>query len=122
MATKPKRRHGTRERASGEYTPGRDAAGEWGGWRQQLLVKEKALTRSRDALAGRTPTHALAGCGQEVEEFRRAQGQGKPAPDLFEAASSDRLSRLLRARGCSVGPSTPAAAAPRTDQVATGPS
>ena len=39
---------------------------EWEAARQQLLVKEKALTRSRDALGRRTPANALGGCGQEV--------------------------------------------------------
>jgi hypothetical protein len=42
---------------------------EWEAARQQLLAKEKALTRSRDALAAerrRTPPNALAGCGKEV--------------------------------------------------------
>jgi predicted dithiol-disulfide oxidoreductase (DUF899 family) len=39
-------------------TPPVVSAQEWEAARQQLLVKEKALTRSRDALAAEGQSHA----------------------------------------------------------------
>jgi uncharacterized protein DUF899 len=46
---------------------------EWEAARQQLLVKEKALTRSRDALAAERRRMPWIGGGKEVR-VRRAQG------------------------------------------------
>jgi hypothetical protein len=46
---------------------------QWEAARQQLLVKEKALTRSRDALAAEGSTDAVDGAGQEIR-VRRAEG------------------------------------------------
>ena len=70
---------------------------EWEAARQQLLVKEKALTRSRDALAAerrRMPWMAV----EKEYEFDGTQGQGQPARPVRGPPSVDRLSRLLRAR------------------------
>ena len=45
-------------------TPSIVSQQEWEAARQQLLVKEKALTRSRDALAAdRRPPTMIGGCG-----------------------------------------------------------
>src|SRR5271167_4956490 len=71
---------------------------EWEAARQQLLVKEKALTRSRDALAAerrRMPWLAV----DKRYEFDGPKGQGKPARFVRGPPSVDPLSRLLRARG-----------------------
>ena len=70
---------------------------EWEAARQQLLVKEKALTRSRDALAAerrRMPWLAV----EKKYEFDGPRGQGKPARFVRGPPSVDPLSRLLRAR------------------------
>ena len=40
---------------------------KWEVAHQQLLAKEKALTRSRDALVAERRRIALDGCGQEVQ-------------------------------------------------------
>ena len=45
-------------------TPPIVTAQEWEAARQQLLVKEKELTRARDALAARAPADAVAGGGE----------------------------------------------------------
>jgi hypothetical protein len=42
------------------------SAKEWEAARQQLLVKEKKLTRARDALAAEASADAVAGCGEGV--------------------------------------------------------
>src|SRR4030081_3458887 len=68
---------------------------EWEASRQQLLVKEKALTRSRDALAAERRRMPWMGGGEEVR-VRRTQGQGTPARFVRGPPSVDRLSRLLR--------------------------
>jgi len=84
---------------------------EWEAARQQLLVKEKSLTRARDALAAerrRMPWIAV----EKNYEFDGPRGKVSLL-DLFEGPQAvDRLSRLFRARSVSAGPSTPAAAAP----------
>jgi predicted dithiol-disulfide oxidoreductase (DUF899 family) len=69
----------------------------WEAARRQMLVKEKAFTRSRDALAAerrRMPWMA-------VEKAYQFEGpRGSLACSIYSrAAVSDRLSRLLRARG-----------------------
>ena len=48
---------------------------EWEAARQQLLVKEKALTRSRDALAAERRRMPWMAGGEEVR-VRGTQGQG----------------------------------------------
>ena len=70
---------------------------EWEAAREELLVKEKELTRARDALAAerrRMPRMA-------VEKDYRFEGPDGPAslPDLFDGPPpADRLPLLLRAR------------------------
>ena len=70
---------------------------EWEAARQQLLVKEKELTRARDALAAerrRMPWLAV----EKAYEFDGPHGQGEPARPVRGPPSADRLPRLLRAR------------------------
>ena len=70
---------------------------EWEAAHQQLLAKEKAFTRSRDALAAerrRMPWLAV----HKKYQFEGPKGQGKPARFVRGPPSVDRLSRLLRAR------------------------
>src|SRR6266478_6114151 len=71
---------------------------EWEAARHQLLVKEKALTRSRECAGRRTPTDAVDGGGEELR-VRRAEREGKPARLVRGSQAVNRLSRLLRARG-----------------------
>ena len=71
---------------------------EWEAARQQLLTKEKAFTRSRDALAAerrRMPWMAV----EKAVRVRRTQGQGEPARLIRGPPAVDCLSRLFRARG-----------------------
>ena len=71
---------------------------EWEAARQQLLVKEKSLTRARDALAAerrRMPWMAV----EKKYEFDGSKGQGEPARPIRGPPSADCLPRLLRARG-----------------------
>ena len=78
-------------------TPPVVSAQEWEAARQQLLVKEKALTRARDALAAerrRMPWLAV----EKAYEFDGPEGQGEPARPVRRPPSADRLPRLLRAR------------------------
>ena len=75
-------------------TPAVVSAQEWEAARQQLLVKEKALTRARDALAAerrRMPWLAVA------KEYQFDGPKGKASLiDLFERPpSAYRLPRLL---------------------------
>ena len=85
---------------------------EWEAAREQLLVKEKALTRARDALAAdrrRMPWLAV-----RRSMGSRGPGQGEPARPVRWPPPADRLPRLLRTRGarlaehacigCSLGP------------------
>jgi predicted dithiol-disulfide oxidoreductase (DUF899 family) len=70
----------------------------WEAARQQMLVKEKALMRARDALAAerrRMPWMAI----EKGYEFQGPNGKASLL-DLFEGRP-----------GCSAGPSTPAVAA-----------
>ena len=91
---------------------------EWEAARQQLLVKEKELTRARDALAAerrRMPWLAV----EKEYEFDGPDGSGEPARPVRRPPPADRLPRLLRARRATAGPSTPASAARMVaDQVA----
>ena len=64
---------------------------------QQMLVKEKELTRARDALAAerrRMPWMAV----EKKYAFDGPERQGEPARPVRGPPSADRLSRLLRAR------------------------
>ncbi len=70
---------------------------EWEAAREQLLVKEKELTRARDALAAerrRMPWLAV----EKEYEFDGPDGEGEPARSVRRAPSADRLPRVLRAR------------------------
>ncbi len=70
---------------------------EWEAARQQLLVKEKALTRSRDALAAerrRMPWMAV----EKKYEFAGPAGKMEPAGFIRGPAPVGALSRVLRAR------------------------
>ena len=70
---------------------------EWEAARQQLLVKEKELTRARDALAAerrRMPWLAV----EKEYEFEGPGRQGEPARPVRRPPSVDRLPRLPRAR------------------------
>ena len=78
-------------------TPPVVSAQEWEAARQQLLVKEKALTRARDALAAerrRMPWLAV----EKEYAFDGPEGQGEPPRPVRRPPSADRLPRLLRAR------------------------
>jgi predicted dithiol-disulfide oxidoreductase (DUF899 family) len=83
---------------------------EWEAAREQLLVKEKAQMRSRDALAAerrRMPWMA-------VEKAYEFDGPGGKASllDLFEGRRQLIIYRASSNPGCSAGPSMPAAGAP----------
>ena len=83
---------------------------EWEVARQQLLVKEKAFTRSRDALAAerrRMPWMVV----EKKYEFEGPKGKVSLL-DLFEGRRQLIVYRPSSSPGCSAGPSTPAAAAP----------
>ena len=70
---------------------------EWEAAREELLVKEKKLTRARDALAAerrRMPWLAV----EKEYEFDGPGGQGEPARPVRRSPPADRLPRLLRAR------------------------
>ena len=60
---------------------------EWEAAREQMLVKEKALTRARDALAAerrRMPWMAV----EKAYAFDGPDGQGEPARSVRRAAVS----------------------------------
>ena len=83
---------------------------EWEAARQQMLVKEKAMTRSRDALAAerrRMPWMAV----EKKYEFEGPKGKVSLL-DLFEGRPQLIVYRAFFEPGCSDGPSTPAAGAP----------
>ena len=78
-------------------TPSIVSPQDWEAAHQRLLVKEKTVMRARDALAAerrRMPWMAV----EKTYEFEWPQGQGEPARPLRRSPSTDRLSRLLRAR------------------------
>ena len=82
---------------------------EWEAARQQFLVKEKALTRSRDALAAerrRMPWLAV----DKKYEFDGPKGKVSLL-DLFEGRPQLIVYRASLSPGCSAGPSTPAVVA-----------
>ena len=71
---------------------------EWDAAREELLVKEKELTRARDALAAerrRMPRMAV----EKDYRVRRPGRVGEPARPVRGAPSADRLPLLLRP-GC----------------------
>ena len=70
---------------------------EWEAAREELLVKEKELTRARDALAAerrRMPRMAV----EKEYALRGPERPGEPARPLRRAPSADRLPLLLRPR------------------------
>ena len=90
-------------------TPPIVSAQEWEAARQQLLAKEKALTRSRDALAAerrRMPWLLV----DKKYEFDGPKGKVSLL-NLFEGRRQLIVYRAFFEPGCSAGPSTPAAAA-----------
>ena len=83
---------------------------DWEAAREQLLVKEKALFRARDALAAerrRMPWMAV----EKAYEFMGPKGKASLI-DLFEGRRQLIVYRAFFEPGCSVGPNMPAAAAP----------
>jgi predicted dithiol-disulfide oxidoreductase (DUF899 family) len=84
---------------------------EWEAARQQLLAKEKELTRARDALAAdrrRMPWLAV----EEEYEFEGPEGKAS-LPDLFEGRRQLIVTAPSSSQACPAGPTTPAPAAPR---------
>ena len=70
---------------------------EWKAAREELLVKEKELTRARDALAAerrRMPRMAV----EKDYALRGPRRPGRPARPVRGAPPADRLPLLLRAR------------------------
>jgi predicted dithiol-disulfide oxidoreductase (DUF899 family) len=91
-------------------TPPIVSAQEWEEAHQQLLVKEKAFTRSRDALAAerrRMPWLAV----EKKYEFEGPKGKVSLL-DLFEGRRQLVLYRAFFEPACSAGRIMPAAAAP----------
>ena len=83
---------------------------EWEAARQKLLVKEKELTRARDALAAerrRMPWLAV----EKEYEFEGPDGKAEPARPVRRPPPAGRLPRVLRARRDTAGPTMPASAA-----------
>ena len=76
---------------------------EWQSAWEQLLVKEKELTRARDALAGER-RRALDGSRERLP-LRRPGRAGQPARPVRGSAPADRVPSLLRA-GCDHFPQT----------------
>jgi predicted dithiol-disulfide oxidoreductase (DUF899 family) len=94
----------------GMNTPPIVSRQEWEAARQQMLVKEEALMRARDALAAesrRMPWMAV----EKAYEFDGPQGKVSLV-DLFEGRRQLIVYRAFFEPGCSAGPTTPAAAAP----------
>jgi predicted dithiol-disulfide oxidoreductase (DUF899 family) len=82
----------------------------WEAARQQMLVKEKALMRARDALAAerrRMPWMAV----EKAYEFEGPRGKASLL-ELFEGRRQLIIYRAFFEPGCLAGLSTPAAAAP----------
>ena len=82
---------------------------EWEAARQQLLVKEKELTRARDALAAerrRMPWLAV----EKEYEFDGPEGKASLL-DLFDGRRQLIVYRAFFEPGVTAGPSTPASAA-----------
>ena len=92
------------------HTPPVVSPQAWEAARKQLLVKEKAHTRARDALAAerrRMPWMAV----EKAYAFEGPAGKASLL-DLFDGRRQLIVYRAFSSRGCSAGPSTPAAAAP----------
>ena len=71
------------------------SAQEWDSALQEMLVKEKELTRARDALAAmrrRMPWTPV----EKQYEFEGPEGKGEPARPVPGSPSADRLPRVLQ--------------------------
>jgi predicted dithiol-disulfide oxidoreductase (DUF899 family) len=91
-------------------TPPIVSAEEWEAARQQLLVKEKALTRARDALAAERRRMPWLGVPKGYE-FEGTSGKVSLL-DLFEGRRQLIVYRAFFDLACLAGPSMPAAAVP----------
>ena len=69
---------------------------EWEAARQQLLVQEKELTRSRDALAAARRRMPWVAVERDVH-VRRTDRHGEPRRPVRRASAAHRVPRLLRA-------------------------
>src|SRR5215213_3524133 len=69
---------------------------EWEAAREELLAKEKELTRARDALGRRAAPDAADGRGQGLS-LRGPGGTGEPARPVRRAPAAGGLPLLLRA-------------------------
>jgi predicted dithiol-disulfide oxidoreductase (DUF899 family) len=110
MATSKERDKEHRKGHLAMNTPPIVSQQEWEAARQQLLVKEKTLTRSRDALAAerrRMPWLAV----DKKYEFDGPKGKVSLL-DLFEGRRQLIVYRAFFEPGVFGWPSTPAAAAP----------
>jgi predicted dithiol-disulfide oxidoreductase (DUF899 family) len=93
----------------GIHTPPVVSQEDWEAARQQMLVKEKAFTRARDALAAerrRMPWMAV----EKAYEFEGADGK-LTLLDMFEGRRQLIVCRAFSSRACTAGPTTPARAA-----------
>ncbi len=79
-------------------TPAIVSPQEWEDARQQLLVKEKALTRARDALAAERRRMPWVTVEKKYEFEGASKEQGEPARPVRGPQAVNRLSRLLRTR------------------------
>ena len=89
---------------------------EWQAAREQMLVKEKAFARSRDALAAerrRMPWMAV----EKAYEFEGPEGKDEPARPVRGPPPADRLPRLFRAWGVRVARACLPRLLPGADQV-----
>jgi predicted dithiol-disulfide oxidoreductase (DUF899 family) len=92
------------------HTPPVVSPPAWEAARQQLLVKEKAHTRARDALAAerrRMPWMAV----ETAYAFEGPAGKASLL-DLFDGRRQLIVYRAFFEPGCSAGPTTPAGATP----------
>jgi predicted dithiol-disulfide oxidoreductase (DUF899 family) len=112
MATSKERTMENLKEHFAKNTPPIVSAQEWEAARQQLLVKEKALTRSRDALAAeRRRMPWLAVDKEKKYQFDGPKGKASLL-DLFEGRRQLILYRAFFEPGVFGCPITPVAAAP----------
>ncbi len=91
-------------------TPAVVSPEEWESARQELLVKEKAMTRARDALAAERRRMPWLAVDKEYE-FDRPEGKASLL-DLFDARRQLIVYRAFFDPGWKAGPSMRASAAP----------
>ena len=92
------------------HTPAVVSPQEWEAARLQLLVKEKAETRARDALAAERRTMPWMAV-EKAYAFEGPEGKASML-DLFDGRRQLIVYRAFFEPGCLAGPTTPAAAAP----------